>query len=66
MTIEEAAAEEAVSDQAVHERCIKQLVQTVVKKLKYLSYPARIGRCTAESASKSTDQNDINPKLFRN
>jgi nitrogen regulatory protein PII-like uncharacterized protein len=62
----EAAEEAAVLDQVVLVRCIKQLVQTVVKRLKFLSYPVRIDRCTAGNASKSIDQNDINLKLFRN
>lgn len=63
---EEAAEEAAVLDQVVLVRCIKQFVQTVVKRLKFLSYPVKIDRCTAGNASKSIDQNDINLKLFRN
>ena len=62
----EAAEEAAVLDQVVLVRCIKQFVQTVVKRLKFLSYPVKIDRCTAGNASKSIDQNDINLKLFRN
>jgi hypothetical protein len=60
--IEEVAAEEAVSDRAVHERCIKQLVQTVVKKLKFLLYPVLIDRCTAKNATKNINPRDINLK----
>ncbi len=44
--IEEGAAS------VVLERCTKQNVQTVVQKLKCLSYPILIDRCTAENASK--------------
>ena len=44
--IEEEAASEAL------ERCTKQNVPTVVRKLKYLLYPILIDRCTAENASK--------------
>ncbi len=56
--IEEAAAEEAALI-GVHERCIKQLVQTVVRRLKYLSYPILIDRCTAGNATKIIGQRDI-------
>ncbi len=52
----------AVSEIAVHERCIKQLAQTVVKKLKFLLYPVKIDRCTAENATKNINPRDINPK----
>lgn len=62
MTIEEAAAEEAVLDRAVHERCIKQLVQTVNKRPKFLFYPVVIDLCTAEIATKSINLRDTNPK----
>ncbi len=52
--IEEEAASEAL------ERCTKQNVPTVVRKLKYLLYPILIDRCTAENASKVIGhQNDI-------
>ena len=62
MTIEEAAAEEAVSDQAVHERCIKQLVQIVMKKLKFLLCPVVTDLCTARNATKNINPRDINLK----
>jgi hypothetical protein len=55
------AAEEAVSI-GVLKRCTKQLVQTVVKKLKFLLYPILIDRCTAKNATKNIDPRDINPK----
>ena len=66
--IEEAAAveEAAVLDQVVLVKCIKQPVQTVVRKLKFLLYQVLTDRCTAGNATKSIDQKDINLKLFRN
>jgi hypothetical protein len=60
------AAVEADSDQVVHERCIKQLAQTAVRKLKCLLYPILIDRCIAEIATKIINQRDNNPKLYRN
>lgn len=72
MTIEEAAAvsvaeEAAVTvvvalDQAVHERCIKQLVQTVSRKLKCLLNLVVTDLCTAENASKNINLQDTNSK----
>lgn len=60
---EEAAAVAvvAVLDQAVHEICIKQNVQTVVRKLKYLSNQIQKDQCTAENATLNINQKDINP-----
>jgi hypothetical protein len=54
------AVEEAVSDQAVLERCTKQLAQTAVRKLKYLSSHPVIDRYTAENATRNINQRDIN------
>lgn len=51
-------AEEAVS--AAQERCIKQPVQTVAKKLKYLSYHQVTDLYIAGTASRNTNQRDIN------
>jgi hypothetical protein len=59
MIIEE--AEEAVLDQAVQERCIKQLVQTVKKKLKFLLCPVVTDLCTAKNVTKNINPRDINP-----
>lgn len=70
---EEAAEEAAVTvavtvaaavalDQAVHERCIKQLVQTVSRKLKYLLNLVVTDLCTAENVSKNINLQDTNSK----
>ena len=63
---EVAAAVAVASDQAVLVRCIKQLAQTAVRKLKCLLYPILKDRCTAEIAIKIINQRDINSKLYRN
>jgi hypothetical protein len=47
------------SDQVVQEKCIKQLAQTVSRKLKYLSCHPVTGQYTAENATRSIDQLDI-------
>ncbi len=47
------------SDQAVREKCTKQLVQIVNRKQKYLSYHPVTGQFTAENATRSIDQPDI-------
>ena len=52
--------EAAVSDQAVQERCIRQLVQTAIRKPKYLSSHPVIDRYTAENATRNINQRDIN------
>lgn len=59
---EAAAAVAAVSDQLVHERCIKQLVQTVSRKLKYLSSPVATDLCTAKNVSRNINLQDTNSK----
>lgn len=51
-------AEEAVS--AAQERCIKQPVQTVARKLKYLSSHQVTDLYIAGTASRNTNQRDIN------
>lgn len=61
---EEAAAVAVDSDQLVLVRCIKQLVQTAVRKLKCLLYPILKDRCTAEIATKIINQKNINRKLY--
>lgn len=52
-------AEAVASGQAVREKCTKQLVQIVNKKLKYLSYHPVTGQFTAENATRNIDQPDI-------
>jgi hypothetical protein len=49
----------AVSDPMLRERCTKQPVQTVERKLKCLSYPIRRDRCTAENVTEIIDRKDI-------
>jgi len=57
---EEAASakEEVALDQAVRERCTKQLVRTVVRKLKYLSSHPATDRYTARNATRNINQRD--------
>jgi hypothetical protein len=45
------------------ERCIRQLVLIVVKKLKFLSNRKKVDQSTVENAIKSIDQRDSNPGL---
>ncbi len=52
------AKEEADLDRAVRERCTKQLVQTVVMKLKYLSSHPATDRYTAGNATRNINQRD--------
>jgi hypothetical protein len=47
------------SDQPVQERCIRQLAQTVSKKLKYLLPQLQTDLYIAGTATRSTDQQDI-------
>ena len=63
-TIEGVASEEegAVSDQAVQEKCIKQLVPTADRKPKYLSSHPVTDRYIAGNATRNTDQRDIRKK----
>lgn len=51
--------EAVASDQVVREKCTKQLVQTVNRKLKYLSCHPVTGQYIAENATRSIDQLDI-------
>lgn len=53
------AAEEEVSDQAVQERCTKQLAQTAARKPKYHSYHLATDLFTAENATRNINQKDI-------
>ncbi len=53
------AKEEVALDQEVRERCIKQLVQTVVRKLKYHSSHPAIDRYTARNATRNINQRNI-------
>jgi hypothetical protein len=57
---EEAASakKEVALDRAVRERCTKQLVQTVVKKLKYLSSHPATDRYTVRNATRNINQRD--------
>jgi hypothetical protein len=57
--------EAVASDQVVQEKCTKQLVQTVSRKLKYLSCHPVTGQYTAENATRSTDQLDIRSVINR-
>ena len=50
-----AVTEVETSGQVVQERCIKQHVQTVVRKQKYLLYPLKADLFTAGNASRITD-----------
>jgi len=51
--------EAVASDQVVREKCTKQLVQIVNRKLKYLSCHPVTGQYTVENATRSIDQPDI-------
>jgi len=51
--------EAVASDQVVREKCTKQLVRIVSRKLKYLLCHPVIGQYTAENAIRSIDQLDI-------
>ena len=62
MTIEKTATKKTVSDQTVHKRYIKQLMQIVMKKLKFLLCPVVTDLCTARNATKNINPRDINLK----
>ncbi len=66
VTIEQAAStvEEAVSDQVVRERCTKQLVQTVIKRQKYLLYHRLADQFTVENATRTINQRDFKSLKF--
>ena len=67
MMIDEAASEAeeaaAVSDQAVHAKCIKQLAQTANRKPKYLSYHPVTDLCIAGIATRNINHRDIDQSL---
>jgi hypothetical protein len=57
--VEAEAAEAEVSVQ-VHARCIKQHVQTVNRKQKYLLCHPAIGQSTVKTATRNINHSDIN------
>jgi hypothetical protein len=54
----EEVAEAAVLDPVVPEKCIRQLVQIAVLRLKYLLFHPVIDQCTAENVTRSIGHRD--------